>query len=170
MPAGLTASVTRVESQIQDYSLPDDYNNVVLIGKHLCGPGTDAGIQFVWKHKHRMLGSVFATCCCCKLVKDSSFAEQYFGAADCEPCQAVLPEPQGGVQLSPTPHLLRPGAGTAAEPRHEAEADDLDEQDERLLFSRVLPEVARATSWRSNQMHQSDTYAGLTKHSEFFES
>eukprot|EP00656_Telonema_subtile_P048935 TRINITY_DN5974_c0_g1_i1.p1 TRINITY_DN5974_c0_g1~~TRINITY_DN5974_c0_g1_i1.p1 ORF type:complete len:398 (-),score=61.40 TRINITY_DN5974_c0_g1_i1:68-1261(-) len=79
-----TAPVTRVESMIQEYELPDGYNKVVVIGKHLCGPGTDAGIQFVAKHAPRMLGCVFATCCCCKIVGDQGerlFGELYFGEA-----------------------------------------------------------------------------------------
>ena len=56
-------AVTRVESLIQDYNLPDGYKNVVVLGKHLCGPGTDAGIEFVRRHLDVMLGCVFATCC-----------------------------------------------------------------------------------------------------------
>ena len=81
------AMVTRVESLIQEYSLPDCYQRVLVLGKHLCGPGTDAGIEFVRKHLDRMIGCVFATCCCCKIVggpgagRDGAnlFADLYFG-------------------------------------------------------------------------------------------
>lgn len=61
-------AVTRVESLIQDYELPPGFERVLVLGKHLCGPGTDAGIAFVARHQPRVMGCVFATCCCCKLV------------------------------------------------------------------------------------------------------
>ena len=90
------AMVTRVESLIQEYSLPDCYQRVLVLGKHLCGPGTDAGIEFVRKHLDRMIGCVFATCCCCKIVggpgagRDGAnlFADLYFGESNvkCVPC------------------------------------------------------------------------------------
>ena len=32
------AAVTRVESLIQDYTLPNGYDKVLVLGKHLCGP------------------------------------------------------------------------------------------------------------------------------------
>ena len=121
LPADLKQrkAVTRVERLIQDYVLPDGYENVIVLGKHLCGPGTDAGIEFVRKHLDRMLGCVFATCCCCKLVGGPGagvggatlFADLYFprggsggggGSSDagvdptaptCEPCEPGEPPP-----------------------------------------------------------------------------
>ena len=95
-------AVTRVESLIQDYSLPPGYEHVLVLGKHLCGPGTDAGIDFVARHLDRIMGCCFATCCCCKLVGGAGalgaglqlFAELYFvdeladdgqTAAECQP-------------------------------------------------------------------------------------
>ena len=102
-------AVTRVESLIQDWSLPDGYEKVIVLGKHLCGPGTDAGIEFVRQHLPRVLGCVFATCCCCKLVGGAGalgagttlFSDLYFGSPDgpsgaaraaerCAPCDAPL--------------------------------------------------------------------------------
>ena len=65
MPAAARAGVTRVEGFIQDYTLPSCYRRAIVVGKHLCGPGTDAGIGFVERHLPSVLGCVFATCCCC---------------------------------------------------------------------------------------------------------
>jgi hypothetical protein len=109
-------AVTRVERLIQDYVLPERYKNVIVLGKHLCGPGTDAGIEFVHQYLDRMLGCVFATCCCCKLVGGPGagkggatlFADLYFapdapnssqaGGGPCEPC-----EPQEGATAEVPP-------------------------------------------------------------------
>ena len=77
--------VERVESLIQDYNLPEEYKRVIVIGKHLCGPGTDAGIDFICRHSDRMVGCVFATCCCCKItgaVGEEMFRRLYFSAAE----------------------------------------------------------------------------------------
>jgi len=59
---------TRVECMIQDYELPPGYERVLVLGKHCCGHGTDAGIDFVRKHINRVRGAIFATCCCCKIA------------------------------------------------------------------------------------------------------
>ena len=78
LPARLQArgAVRRVESLIQDFVLPEGYHNVLVLGKHLCGPGTYAGIDFVRRHLDRVLGCAFATCCCCKLVGGSGRARR----------------------------------------------------------------------------------------------
>ncbi|EOD10521.1 hypothetical protein EMIHUDRAFT_215793 [Emiliania huxleyi CCMP1516] len=49
-------AVRRVEALIQDYSLPEGYSNVLVLGKHLCGPGTDAGIDFAARASEEALG------------------------------------------------------------------------------------------------------------------
>lgn len=63
--------VERVESLIQEWSLPSEMQNAIVIGKHLCGFGTDAAIQFVQeaceKKSCAVLGCLFATCCFCKI-------------------------------------------------------------------------------------------------------
>ncbi len=59
---------TRVKCMIQDYDLPLGYERVLVLGKHCCGHGTDAGIDFVRKHIDQVRGAVFATCCCCKIA------------------------------------------------------------------------------------------------------
>ena len=43
-------AVTRVEALVQDYELPEGFSNVLVLGKHLCGPGTDAAIEFARKN------------------------------------------------------------------------------------------------------------------------
>jgi hypothetical protein len=45
----------------QDYELPAGCQRAIVIGKHLCGPGTDAAIEFVAARLPRVLGCVFAT-------------------------------------------------------------------------------------------------------------
>ena len=61
-------AVTRVECMIQDYDPPPGYERVLVLGKHCCGHGTDAGIDFVRKHIDQVRGAVFAMCCCCKIA------------------------------------------------------------------------------------------------------
>jgi hypothetical protein len=61
-------SVTRVECMIQNYTLPSTYKHVLVLGKHCCGTGTDAGIEFVKTYSSQIQGAVFATCCCCKIA------------------------------------------------------------------------------------------------------
>jgi hypothetical protein len=39
-----------------------------VLGKHCCGTGTDAGIEFVKTYSSQIHGAVFATCCCCKIA------------------------------------------------------------------------------------------------------
>ena len=46
-------AVTRVEALVQDYVLPEGFRNVLVLGKHLCGPGTDAAIEFARKNQVR---------------------------------------------------------------------------------------------------------------------
>ena len=65
---GSKISVTRVECMIQNYTLPSTYRHVVVLGKHCCGTGTDAGIEFVNTYSSQIRGVVFATCCCCKIA------------------------------------------------------------------------------------------------------
>jgi hypothetical protein len=60
--------VTRVECMIQNYTLPSTYKHVLVLGKHCCGTGTDAGIEFVNTYSSQIRGVVFATCCCCKIA------------------------------------------------------------------------------------------------------
>ena len=60
--------VTRVECMIQNYTLPSTYRHVLVLGKHCCGTGTDAGIEFVNTYSSQIRGVVFATCCCCKIA------------------------------------------------------------------------------------------------------
>jgi len=62
--------VSRHESLIEDYKLPPTYSNAIVIGKHLCGAGTDAGIDFCSSQRQQILGCVWCTCCCCKITED----------------------------------------------------------------------------------------------------
>lgn len=64
MKTGTDLRVSRVADQkIEEWSMPPEYKRVVLLGKHLCGPGTDAAIAFIARERQRVAGCVFATCC-----------------------------------------------------------------------------------------------------------
>ena len=242
-PLKSRGAVRRVESLIQDYDMPDGFNNALVLGKHLCGPGTDAGIDFVRRHLDRVLGCAFATCCCCKIVGGAGalgagtqlFADLHFGtvptstlaaaATQCVPCDdAGAGEDgggggdgggdggdggnggnggycgdggaeggdgveggdggaggEGGDGSGSSKAGSRGGGGAevwadlsaaaaAAEGTREGE-------DEGGLFRRVLPAVARATSWRNAsrnfaQQHSYSTaaYPEMLQQAEFFES
>lgn len=132
-------AVTRVERRIQDYALPDGYERVLVLGKHLCGPGTDAGIDFVRQHRARILGCVFATCCCCKIVGGLAaaggtgttlFSELYFGGGGgdagtgpaCQPCE----EEEQGVREGSGPESRKrpsPPPSSSSPPAADANAD-----------------------------------------------
>mmetsp|Transcript_36513 Transcript_36513/g.122278 ORF Transcript_36513/g.122278 Transcript_36513/m.122278 type:complete len:570 (-) Transcript_36513:143-1852(-) len=133
LPPHLKAAraVRRVEALIQDYSLPEGYSNVLVLGKHLCGPGTDAGIDFVRRHLSVVRGCVFATCCCCKLVGAPGagsggshlFADLYFGPAAaaaqagevCEPCGPCGPAEVGPAAAAPADSPAAAPAGSGGE-------------------------------------------------------
>jgi hypothetical protein len=248
-------AVTRVESLIQDWELPPEAKNVLVLGKHLCGPGTDAGIDFVRAHLDRMLGCVFATCCCCKIVGGAAakgegtqlFADLYFGAdqsgesgESCVPCdhesgavaqeaaaqEAAAQEAAAQVQATqvkaaqkedaeresvaqegaaPEPSVAaagfagairkKPRMGKAGGEDREAwtgllgttarrlaaaasettgDAGEAVEETDGAFFRRVLPEVARSTSWR-NQVFNSEqqgvySSAEMRVEADYFES
>ena len=185
-------AVTRVESLIQDYTLPPGYSRVLVLGKHLCGPGTDAAIEFAATHRERVLGCVFATCCCCKLVGGTGthgsgtdlFADLYFGRVDgvdvCAPCDdAEEPCPPdsraerseaeaegacagSAVEMGAAPAWT--GLVGAAAKRLAAAVSVGAGEAEGEYLRRVLPEVARCTSWR-NQVHnvsQHDKFSAIS--------
>jgi len=217
-------AVTRVECMIQDYDLPSGYERVLVLGKHCCGPGTDAGIDFVRKHIDRVRGAVFATCCCCKIayglgvrpienirgigggddaapLRDGTrfFGWMYFSTRI--PCQSKVADEKEKIQQS---GILdgkeepgdRDGVRTldgcvqvdldryngltgASAKRLAAAAEDGDPgESESDLFRRVLPEVARSTSWRNQarnarDMHYYDSipvFPRMIEIAEYFES
>ena len=79
-------SVKRVEILIEEYVLPSEFNNAVVLGKHLCGVGTDAGIRFLESTKDKVLGTIWCTCCCNKITEEygSSLFEELNGVDDHE--------------------------------------------------------------------------------------
>ena len=218
-PLKSRGAVKRVESLIQDYDMPDGFSNALVLGKHLCGPGTDAGIDFVRRHLDRVVGCAFATCCCCKIVGGAGalgagtqlFADVHFGAASssaaasasaaapqCVPCDdsnggggdgggdGVGGAHEGGGDAGEGDGNAAGGEGrkgggaevwadlsAAAAAAEGAGAGE----DEGGLFRRVLPAVARATSWRnaSNNVAQQASFATaaypeMQQEAEFFES
>ena len=204
MPAAARAGVTRVEGFIQDYTLPSCYRQAIVVGKHLCGPGTDAGIGFVERHLPSVLGCVFATCCCCKIVGGAGahgegarlFGDLHFGDA----ASAVCPECADGADgTDGAEGEAGPGAAEGAEGAEGAEAAAGAEgakgakgmeggagrargdaraelaaaaaaargagvEPDAAFFRRVLPTVARATSWRNAACNtaQREAYATVT--------
>jgi hypothetical protein len=75
----------RTAGLIQDYHLDKQFKNALVVGKHLCGAGVDAAIEFCRKHADRTRGCVFATCCSCKIAEESAaslFSKLYFDAEE----------------------------------------------------------------------------------------
>lgn len=199
----------RVESLIQNYTLPEKYKNVIILGKHLCGPGTDAGIEFIRKAKDRVLGCVFATCCCCKLVREVGsgfFSDLYFhdDGAELE-CVPVAPQDDFSkevkmdeIEENSINNKVDPIYINANGPRtnekniytnrdqkknpsaasnlstiieNTSNSADMSAQEKYDLFRKILPNIARMTSWRNtvntdNNLIDDD----MVKQSEFFES
>ena len=217
-------AVARVECMIQDYDLPPGYERVLVLGKHCCGPGTDAGIDFVRKHIDRVRGAVFATCCCCKIAcglgvrpienirgigggDDAAlgdgarfFGSLYFSATRI-PRQSKVADDEEKIQQSGSldgneEPSDRDGVhgldgcvrvdldryngltGASAKRLAAAAADGDPGESESDLFRRVLPEVARSTSWRNQvrnarDMHYYDSipvFPRMIEMAEYFES
>ncbi|CAD7953174.1 unnamed protein product [Amoebophrya sp. A25] len=67
------------DTKIEDFVFNQgDYKNVIVVGKHLCGPGTDAAIRFMERQTtDRIQGCVFATCCFNKIT-GQTFAKCFY--------------------------------------------------------------------------------------------
>eukprot|EP00392_Amoebophrya_sp_AT5.2_P013927 g14060.t1 len=73
------------DTRIESWKLPERFRNVVVLGKHLCGPGTDAAIEFIRKNRDRVRGCAFATCCFNKIgtpAAAAAFAEWHRDEVD----------------------------------------------------------------------------------------
>eukprot|EP00392_Amoebophrya_sp_AT5.2_P013377 g13495.t1 len=93
------------DTSIEGWELPEQgFRNVVVLGKHLCGPGTDAAIEFIRKNSDRVRGCAFATCCFNKIGPAADgFAEWHRDEVE------VVDEEGGGatgVQLQARAALL----------------------------------------------------------------
>ena len=52
---------------------------MIVLGKHLCGLGTDLSIDFIARNRGAVHGCVFATCCCNKISEDVGLFVDLYG-------------------------------------------------------------------------------------------
>jgi hypothetical protein len=83
LPPLLRARITRQTSDIRDFELPpDDGISTIVLGKHLCGLGTDCSIDFIVRERSDVVGCVFATCCLNKICEDAGLFVELYGLCD----------------------------------------------------------------------------------------
>ena len=83
LPAVLRNMITRRVSDIRDFELPpNDGVSTIVLGKHLCGLGTDCSIDFIVRQRSDVVGCVFATCCLNKICEDAKLFTELYSLGD----------------------------------------------------------------------------------------
>jgi len=82
LPGVLRDMITRRVLDIRDFELPpNDGVSTIVLGKHLCGLGTDCSIEFIVRQRSDVVGCVFATCCLNKICVAFTSSKSSFSLA-----------------------------------------------------------------------------------------
>ncbi|CAD7923866.1 unnamed protein product [Amoebophrya sp. A120] len=153
------------DTRIEGYTLPSEYQSVIVIGKHLCGPGTDAAIEFIARNESRVAGCVFATCCFNKICNDHYFAECYGDLLLRNKKNTSVAEVEGRREDNFVCESV------------EAEDDSTGDHDatsaaiSSIQIKQRIQELARMTSWRNTHLTDNSLISEpMLREAEFFES